>query len=285
MLEGVVSQVVIGPDDASFGDRPSGDPLPDPEVRLEVGWRNRLVERGEIGQHIGAWLDLLDHRVLGVEETRGLAHRLVQDEMRIAQRGDLGRDLRQRTLALDASFELTGALTQLRLEVGHLGHVAHGAVSAQQPLAVADRRRADLDRQEAAVAARHHEADALLLAGIAHRAPRAQDAALRFPRHDRPEVAAAQLVSGPAGHALDRLGQVGEEALPLRRPDEVRRILDQEPIALLRLVEVAIEPRVAERDRSLVGESLEQPQVVIVERANGLVRDGEGPEHDAVGAA
>ena len=53
---------------------------------------------------------------------------------------------------------------------------------------------------------------------------------------------AEQLLRAEAGQPLDRVGQEREPRVGADRPDEVRRVLDEVAVALLRLAQLALEP-------------------------------------------
>ena len=51
---------------------------------------------------------------------------------------------------------------------------------------------------------------------------------------ERPEVLADELIRAEAGQPLDGVGQERQSRVGADRPDEVRRVLDEVPVALLR---------------------------------------------------
>ena len=59
---------------------------------------------------------------------------------------------------------------------------------------------------------------------------------------DHREVLADDLLGSPAGHPLDRVGHEREAALGIGREHDVGRVLDEEPVAALRVAQVALEP-------------------------------------------
>ena len=127
-------------------------------------------------------------------------------------------------------------LAQLALEAVAFAHVADGAVGAGEPAVLAEPGRGDeLGRDGLAVRALDVDpaADLLRSRGHAGREVVLGDVARRAV-DQRPEVLAEELVGLPAGQPLDRVRQEGEAALAVDRPDEVRRVLDEIAVALLR---------------------------------------------------
>ena len=97
---------------------------------------------------------------------------------------------------------------------------------------------------------------------------------------ERAEVTAEELVGAPAGEPLRRrIGDEGEPRVGIDRPDEVRRVLDEVAVARLGLAEQLVEVGVGEGDRGLVGEALEEVEVVGQDLPGLPVRDGERPDH------
>ena len=92
---------------------------------------------------------------------------------------------------------------------------------------------------------------------------------------DAPEVPADELLDRPSGQALTGLGQEREAPIRVDRPDEVWRVLDEVPVARLRVAEELVEPGVGHRDRGLVGEDLEPGDRLVVDLARGPERDRE----------
>ncbi len=77
------------------------------------------------------------------------------------------------------------------------------------------------------------------------------------------------------GQPLHGSADEAEGTVLVGRPDHVRAVVDQEPIALLGLLEVVIEAGVGQRHRRLVGEELQDLGVLRIERGvpNRLDRD------------
>src|SRR4029078_7503567 len=98
--------------------------------------------------------------------------------------------------------------------------------------------RSDIARHSAAVRAHEGERRLLFPRGIRNevRPPIAGHRHAVWVDQDR-EMLAEDLLVAIAGHPLDRLGGERDLALGIGREDDVRRLLDEEPEALLRLTQ------------------------------------------------
>ena len=75
---------------------------------------------------------------------------------------------------------------------------------------------------------------------------------------ERREGLPEQLLGLPAGARLERVAEEGEVALGVDAPHDVRRVVDEVPVAALRLLDLGVQARVGEGDGGLVGQELEQ---------------------------
>ena len=80
-------------------------------------------------------------------------------------------------------------------------------------------------------------------------------------------MAADQLLRLPAGEPLARVRDEGEPCLVVDRPDQVRRVFDQVAVARLGFAPQAVEALGGQRDRGLVGEDLEQVDLIVADLA------------------
>src|SRR4029078_7562736 len=93
-----------------------------------------------------------------------------------------------------------------------------------------------------AVAAGEEESHDLLPFGLGdEQVPTLQRVRQRPRVDDLREVPADQLVRAEPDHLLDRLGDEREVALDVGREDDIRRVLDEEPVALLALAQLPLE--------------------------------------------
>ena len=99
------------------------------------------------------------------------------------------------------------------------------------------------------------------------------------------EVAAQEVLGPPAGQPLAGVGEEGEAGLLVDRPDEVRRVLDEVPVAGLRLAQQRVEAGVAHRHGRLVAEDLEEPDRLVVDLVDRPERDGQRADDLAGGGA
>ena len=111
------------------------------------------------------------------------------------------------------------------------------------------------------------------LAGDRHRIGVGQEA----------EVLADDLLDRPAEERGARVGHEREDAVAVGTPDDVGRRLDQPAEARLLVGHPREQVRVGQRDRGLVGETLEQVEVVGLERPWLGGRDRERPDDVAPG--
>ena len=87
---------------------------------------------------------------------------------------------------------------------------------------------------------------------------------------------ADDLVDRPAEQRLAGVGHEGEHALVVGAPHDVRGRLDEAPEAGLLLGDTGEQVRVREGDGGLVGEALEEIEIVGLERAWLVRRDRQG---------
>ena len=159
-------------------------------------------------------------------------------------------------------------LAQLALEAVALAHVADAAVGAGEPAGlVAGGERDELGRDRVAVAVEEVDPAAELAVRRRRRRPIPAVQSISATSRDdlvdeRPEVLAEELLGAPAGQPLARVRDEREAGVGVDRPDEVRRVLDEVAVARLGLAEQLVQVRVRQRDRGLVGEALEEVELV-----------------------
>ena len=182
---------------------------------------------------------------------------------------------------LDELSEARLRLLELSFQAIALAHVADRAVRAGEGARVVEPRRGhELGRDRFAVGSDQIEPAAQLLARIGHPGGPVHlgDLAGRLV-HEGAEVLPDEGLGSPPGQPLDRVRQERDPAVRPDRPHEIRRILDEEPIALLGLGQAGEEPRVRDRDRGLIGEPLEQVEFLGLELARRRGRDRERADH------
>src|SRR5437764_683823 len=81
--------------------------------------------------------------------------------------------------------------------------------------------------------------------------------------HERSEVTADELLGLPACKPLRRVRHEGEPAIGADRPYEIGRVLDQVAVTLLGPAQLIEQAAVDERDRSLIGETLEDLKLIV----------------------
>ncbi len=110
------------------------------------------------------------------------------------------------------------------------------------------------------------------------------DVARRFVEQ-RPEVAAEQVLRVAAGQPDDGVGHERQPGVGVDRPDEIRRPLDEVTVAGLRFGQAGEQARVGDGDCRLVGQPLEQIQLIGVERPRIRRRDRQGTDDLAAGSS
>ena len=181
----------------------------------------------------------------------------------------IGRVLHEEAVALLG-------LAQLSLETGPLGHVADRALGAD-PRAVLEHAGAcDLCLERRPVLADEDERDPLdEIRVAAHRREFLTGDPQRVRVGQEREVLADDALDRPPEQCIGRVGHEREHAVGVDAPDHIGRGLDEAAETCLFRGDPRKEPRVGERDGCLVGQALEQVQVVGLERPRRRGGDGE----------
>ena len=141
-----------------------------------------------------------------------------------------------------ARRELSGVTSQVLLELDLRPQVARHAVDADQLAVDLDRRPVGFDRHRPAVPGPQvHPRPARCRDAALHLEPRDHELVGRALMDDLGEGMADQLVRLPARERLDRWAEVRPPSLRVERPDDVRRVVDHEAVALLRVAELLLE--------------------------------------------
>ena len=158
-------------------------------------------------------------------------------------------------------------LAQLALQAVALAHVADAAVRPGEPaVLVAPGEGDELGRDRVAVPWSR------LTRPRSSRPPVPSSSPIRgpvdlgdLPRRlvdERPEVLAEELLGRQPVRPLARVRDEREPRVRVDRPDEVRRVLDEVAVAGLGFAEELVQVRVRQGDRRLVGEALEEVELV-----------------------
>ena len=252
---------------------PGGDRL----ARVRQGFRpavDRLGDRSLVDQ---AREVVADHRAgLPAEQALERVAQVRESAVRVAREDDVRRILDEEAVAL-----LRAA--QLPLEPVALAHVADRAVRAHEHAADDPAHGDELGRDRVAVAVEQVDPSPDLVVAVHQPVDPVDLGDLARARVDEAaEVAAEELLRLPAGQALAGVGQEREPAVLVDRPDEVRRVLDEVPVARLGLAQERVEAGVADGDRRLVAEDLEEAERLVVDLMHGPERDGQRA-HDLAG--
>ena len=166
---------------------------------------------------------------------------------------------------LDELAEARLGLLELALEAVPLAHVADRAVGpGERPVLVEACDRDELGRDGLAVGAAQVDPAAQLLRSGRHARPTSRARRHRFDDSctSDPEMLAEQLPWSAPGHPLHRVREERQPGVRPDRPDDVRRVLDEEPVALLGFGQAGEQRRVRDRDGRLVGEALEEVELL-----------------------
>ena len=191
-----------------------------------AGSRRRLPARGDVRTEVRA-----EHRidVPAEHRPRAVAQERVAT-LRIGREDEVGRRRGERPIA-----DLR--IAQLALEPVAFAHVADGTVAPDEAAGLVEPGRGDeLGRDGRAVAAQHVDPAAELLRPLAIPDAQSKSATSRDDSWtSAPKWRPISSLRPEAGHPLDRVRDEGEARVRPDRPDEVRRVLDEVAIALLRL--------------------------------------------------
>ena len=242
-------------------------------VLLEVLRAQFEDQRAHFGQRLP--LQLLELAELGAN-TLGV---LVEQELQAAggepdREERLGHrvvELARQVGALLGGGKVGRLVAQLRLEPLAGADVAHRAVRPDEATIYGLRDPRRLGRDRMAVAMLEVEpVDALRLSLGDHSFPLLGNLLAAAWVHQLAEMLADQLIGPPAGKVLDRVRHVGERAVGLRRPDRVRRVLDEVPIALLGALELRDQAGVGNRHCRLVSERPEHLRILVAPRIRAM---------------
>ncbi len=235
----------------------------------EVG--ERLRERllgGQVGEG-----QIRDLGRRPAEQGLGALGHEQEPAVRVAPVDDVGR-------GLDEIAEARLGGLQVVLETLPFGDIAGDAVDRRQPAVLEVPDHVDLERhRRPAVAALEVEPrrveGARVRDELGELLERALDPAVG---DDLAEMAADGVLDVPAQHRSRPVAQERPVPLGVGREDEVRRRRGERPVADLRVAQAGQQGRVGDGDGGLVGEALQEVELLGVEAARRARRDRERPD-------
>ena len=196
------------------------------------------------------------------------------DEQEAAIRVAAVDDVRRR---LDQLPEARLGFLEVALEAIAVAHIADRAIGPDKPTGIVEQRGGDeLGGDRRPVAAEQVDPTADFLRAGAHPGrPVEVGDLLRRWVDEGAEALPHELVGPEAGQPLHRVGHEGQPGIGADRPDDVRGVLDQVAIALLGFRQARQQGRIGDGDGRLVGQALEQVELLGRERPWQRRRDRE----------